>query len=252
MLTVSYTSVSQNLTIHRQHKCYSCNNTLFFSCISKKSQQIKNKADSDDGGQRNEPWVLSWQINERNTEWTEENQRRLMKILSENELELSREQFEQRITQLIKVVPGIEHKIFRLKHKLLTELLGDVEKVANTMLGLKELMPNVDASKLVCGYPQLLLQSLDDSQKMWQYIKDWHAPRYKITVWQEIEELVEQCPWLLDASVQTEATGQVDEAFQMAKMSNMQGGQSVSKIVRTDTQVGDSDAWDTQTQSYRD
>eukprot|EP01025_Chloroclados_australasicus_P000478 TRINITY_DN10246_c0_g2_i1.p2 TRINITY_DN10246_c0_g2~~TRINITY_DN10246_c0_g2_i1.p2 ORF type:complete len:305 (-),score=19.96 TRINITY_DN10246_c0_g2_i1:677-1531(-) len=202
--------------------------------------------------QQSQPWVLSWQLNERNTDWTEENKIRLMKVLAENELELSGEELDNRVQQLVDIVPGIQQKIFRLKHKLLVKLLRDLNNIAEVMVGLKSMLSGIDVAQLACIYPQLLLQPLEDTKQKWQEVNGWHKERYQITIWIDVYELVQSCPWLLDASVQADVRGEVDQAFEMAQNAQFNVGNNLGEIVRTDVQVGGSDTWDPDTQSYRD
>lgn len=135
---------------------------------------------------------------ERETLWTEENQARLVRIVAGYELNLEQAEVEQRLAQLLAILPGLgvyarstraagmrprsarsylcaycgrcpstprrrpvtmpEPKLPYVKPSLLAELLRDPGAVMDKLLALKQLLPRADVGKVAVAQPQVLLE----------------------------------------------------------------------------------------------
>ncbi|GAB4820354.1 hypothetical protein N2152v2_007400 [Parachlorella kessleri] len=116
------------------------------------------RANTGDGEKQLAPWTLTFDLRERETIWTQENQARLVRIVASYELNLDVQEVEYRLHLLSTILPGLEARVAYIKPSILAGLLGDPAVVLDRLLKLKDLLPEADVGKIAVGQPQLLLQ----------------------------------------------------------------------------------------------
>lgn len=110
------------------------------------------------------PWSLTFDLRERETEWTEENKARLIALVAAQQLSLPMAEMEARLEALMVMLPDLAGCIPRLQPSLLAALTSDLSTTSSRLLGLRELLPDANVSALVAARPQLLLQDTAEVQ----------------------------------------------------------------------------------------
>ena len=73
-----------------------------------------------------------------------------------DKLQLSQEQLQSRLVDLNAVLPNLSERLDTLQVQLLVELVKDPSDIAERVLTLKTLLPNLDVAQVVRRYPQLI------------------------------------------------------------------------------------------------
>lgn len=108
--------------------------------------------------EREPPWAMTFDLRERETEWTQENKARLVTLFASHELGCDIEGVQERMQDLVQVLPDLSKKVHHMKPGLLAALLRDTHVVAERAVHLKELLPHTNVSAMAAKQPELLLQ----------------------------------------------------------------------------------------------
>lgn len=148
------------------------------------------------GSRTQAPWTLTFDLKERDTQWTEENQARLVRIVAGYQLNLATEEVERRLDELSVLLPQVAVRCAYIKPSTLAELLRDPAALVARLLQLRQLMPGADISALAAAEPELLL--LRDVAAIQA---DLARLRQLLGDGAEIDGLVQQQPQFLDAQL---------------------------------------------------
>ncbi|KAL3145878.1 hypothetical protein ABBQ38_015248 [Trebouxia sp. C0009 RCD-2024] len=148
--------------------------------------------------ERPPPWVLTFDIRERETEWTDENKARLVSLFAGQELGCGVEGVQRRMQDLVQVVPDLGKKVHTMKPGLLASLLRDTSLIAQRAARLRELLPHTNVSAMAAKLPEILLQEADETVSQVQQLKRQLGT-------DNVDQLVEDYPSLLDAELVEEA-----------------------------------------------
>lgn len=138
------------------------------------------------------PWTITFDLRERETLWTEENQARLVRIVASHELAMDVDEVERRLLQLLTILPSLSSKLAYIKPSLLAGLVKDPADVLDKLVQLRDIFPEADVEKIVVAQPELLL-------------KEIHAVRSEVNQLRgllgvdDIDRAIEENPRLLDA-----------------------------------------------------
>ena len=102
------------------------------------------------------PWEFGFQLNERYLKWNDSAQAQLVKLVVQDKLQLSRAQLQMRLNELTVILPDLTERLDTLTVPLLSDLLRDPEEIANRVLLLKTLLPNLNLGHAVRRYPELV------------------------------------------------------------------------------------------------
>ena len=102
------------------------------------------------------PWEFGFQLNERYLKWNDSAQAQLVKLVVQDKLQLSRAQLQMRLNELTVILPDLTERLETLTAPLLSDLLRDPDEIANRVLLLKTLLPNLDLGQAVRRYPELV------------------------------------------------------------------------------------------------
>eukprot|EP01025_Chloroclados_australasicus_P047425 TRINITY_DN5306_c0_g1_i2.p2 TRINITY_DN5306_c0_g1~~TRINITY_DN5306_c0_g1_i2.p2 ORF type:complete len:243 (-),score=38.61 TRINITY_DN5306_c0_g1_i2:360-1088(-) len=144
------------------------------------------------------PWVITFDLRERETEWTPENQARLVKQFASMELHISNEELQQRIYLLQTLLPDLGSKVSTMKPSTLAKLLSDPNTVAERLIQLKQILPLANLSKIATSFPEILFQEMDQLQTEAECVK-------QLMGMDDISGLIEQEPRFLDSEGVEEA-----------------------------------------------
>ncbi|GAB4822584.1 hypothetical protein N2152v2_009630 [Parachlorella kessleri] len=137
-----------------------------------------------------------FQLNERYLQWDESAQRRLIKIYVAQELKQTVEWVDARLLELSILLPDLLPKLDRLQAKLVLQLVRDTPAVAAKLVHFRELLPELDLSRLLAQYPRLLLDLDADALQRQLVTLRVALPGVKV------ELLVQREPLLLTADIQ--------------------------------------------------
>ncbi|PRW21043.1 ATP-dependent zinc metalloprotease FTSH mitochondrial [Chlorella sorokiniana] len=99
-----------------------------------------------------------WDLKERETLWSQENQARLVRIVAGYQLDLDVEEVEQRLAELQVLLPQLATRCAYLKPSTLAALLRDpAGALVPRLLSLRELLPGCDIGAAAAAEPELLL-----------------------------------------------------------------------------------------------
>ena len=96
------------------------------------------------------PWEFGWQMNERHIQWVDTLKIKLIKRFAAEELDIGDVECEERLQILNDVVPGIDARMQKMPPKLIAELLRHTHSLADTLVELKRIFPQVDSTVLLC------------------------------------------------------------------------------------------------------
>ena len=96
------------------------------------------------------PWEFGWQMNERHIQWVDTLKIKLIKRFAAEELDIGDVECEERLQMLNDVVPGIDARMQKMPPKLIAELLRHTHSLADTLVELKRIFPQVDSTILLC------------------------------------------------------------------------------------------------------
>jgi len=129
------------------------------------------------------PWAMTFDLRERETEWTEANQARLVALTAAQQLGMPFNEMEERLDRLALLLPDIGTRLASLRPALVAPLVRDLEQLPGRMIALRALLPGANISALVASAPQVLLRteselttavaklkemlSIDDRQASW-------------------------------------------------------------------------------------
>ncbi|KAI8473756.1 MAG: hypothetical protein J3K34DRAFT_164915 [Monoraphidium minutum] len=174
------------------HSCSRCA-ALFRRGAPARRARCAVPADASGGASAAErvpaPWNLTFDLRERETEWTEANQARLVALTAAQELGLPFPAMEARLDALAGLLPDVGARIAGLRPALVAPLVRDLEQLPGRLIALRELLPGANISALVAGAPQILLKredelraavaglkallDLDDRQASWLVGETW-------------------------------------------------------------------------------
>eukprot|EP00775_Hariotina_reticulata_P005263 gene5263-5498_t len=128
-------------------------------CVRQKAAARSAAAgDCWDDAEKGAPWSLTFDLRERETDWTEANKARLVAIVAAQQLSLPTSEMEQRLDDLMLLLPDLAGKVPKLPPQLVAGLTADLAVTSRRLLALKQLLPAANISWLVSERPQLLLQ----------------------------------------------------------------------------------------------
>ncbi|GMH35227.1 hypothetical protein BSKO_03095 [Bryopsis sp. KO-2023] len=197
------------------------------------------------------PWTMSWQLNERHTEWSDTNKGRLVATMASENFD-SPEIFDKKMEQLCSVVPGIHKSLHRMQPEMLISILANLEEATDVMLVLRERFGplDVDISRVVCAHPEALT---------------WSKLHAKITLNRLVELfgtleavalILKVDPWILDIKRITAALNDLQRILNISREEAVRRVVNETGILATtercDVSLGDSDCFDQDTQSWRD
>ena len=78
-----------------------------------------------------------------------------------DELGVSREDVEEKMRQLFKLVPGIERRVGEVKTADIVRMVASLNDVVKAFTRLRQMLPTADLGKIVEGRPGILLEDLD-------------------------------------------------------------------------------------------
>lgn len=132
---------------------------------------------------------MTFDIRERETEWTEANQARLVALAAAQELGIPFVEMEVLLDRLAALLPDIGTRLASLRPKLLAPLVKDLNRMPGRLIALRETLPGANVSTLVAGAPQVLLRtegelrtavarlkelmSIDENQASWLVGEVW-------------------------------------------------------------------------------
>ncbi|KAK9813660.1 hypothetical protein WJX73_002170 [Symbiochloris irregularis] len=125
---------------------------------SEQAQSIEDVDRYSDKWTGNEPWVTIFDLRERDSAWLDSQQAALVKAFAQKELNMDSEELEELLTQLSTLLPDIGGRVSAMRPKNLAALLRDKDKVAERLVQLRQLLPELDVSALVARQPDLLAQ----------------------------------------------------------------------------------------------
>ncbi|WIA20357.1 hypothetical protein OEZ85_006188 [Tetradesmus obliquus] len=136
------------------------------------------------------PWSLTFDLRERDTEWSDANKCRLVALVAAQQLAIPMADMEQRLEALMLLLPDLAGTIFKLQPGLLAGLTSDLAVTSSRLLALRELLPAANVSRVVAERPQLLLQDSSEVQQAVEVLQQLlHVER--------VDKLVEAQPLLL-------------------------------------------------------
>lgn len=171
-------------------------------------------------GIRRAPWVMTFDLRERETIWTEENKARLVRIVASHQLDMELSEVEERLEALNTLLPGIStfeffvhsactscvstslkcikiytgEKVASIKPSLLAGLLQQGSGLVTRLINLKNLFPDANISELAVREPQILLQELNEIEANIERLKE-------LLDIKNVDGLVEACPRMLQAEI---------------------------------------------------
>ncbi|GMH38654.1 hypothetical protein BSKO_06538 [Bryopsis sp. KO-2023] len=138
------------------------------------------------------PWLMGWQMNERNILWSDDLKLRLIKRITANEMGIPEEEFESRMKTLVDLLPGVSSRLANMPPKLLANLASHVDEIAIKLVHLKEIFPLADVAKMAASQPSLLVsESMKEVQESADRLREL-LPNLHVDI------LVEMYPMMLD------------------------------------------------------
>uniref|UniRef100_A0A7S0VS63 Uncharacterized protein n=1 Tax=Polytomella parva TaxID=51329 RepID=A0A7S0VS63_9CHLO len=120
---------------------------------------FKLDSESKDGRLKDEspPWNFGWQMNERNTVWTDDLKSRLIKTVLCRDLGTSEKDLDERLSLLDTLLPGLGDQLVKAPPKLLLQILSDIPALAELLLNIKLQFPKADVLSLVSNDLNILV-----------------------------------------------------------------------------------------------
>lgn len=158
-----------------------------------------NGSDSGAPERPQAPWSLTFDLRERETLWTEENQARLVRIVTGYQLNLSTEEVEQRLKELGALLPQLAGRVAYIKPATLAALLRNPSALPPRLISLLRLLPAAGVGALVASEPELLLlRDLAEIERDLERLGELLGPEA------DLSRLVQQQPRFLDAELVAE------------------------------------------------
>lgn len=152
--------------------------------------------------EREPPWAMTFDLRERETEWTDENKARLVTLFASQELDTDLESMQRRMHDLVQIVPDFGKKVHHMKPGLLAALLKDTSTIADTAIRLKELLPRTNVSIMASKLPEILLQEAEVTLSQVNGLKKQLGS-------DNVDKIVEEYPSMLDAELVQEAINEL-------------------------------------------
>lgn len=102
---------------------------------------------------------------------------------------------EQKLQELVDIIPDLAEKVDRIKANIVIELISDTQAVAQKLLDLRNLLPDINISKLLAQYPYLIAQL--EPAKVSQQL---HILRAELPG-KDINDLLQREPLMLKANI---------------------------------------------------
>lgn len=140
------------------------------------------------------PWAVSWQHNERQTEWCESDKGRLVGLLAEGKFG-SRQEFNEQVSIACAIIPNLKESFATMHPATLEVILNQPEHCANRMIQLRVAFDyfNLDVGRLVCAYPKVLLWPDEQLHAVLRSLEGLFGSMEMVSV------VLESQPWVLDA-----------------------------------------------------
>ncbi|KAL4857589.1 hypothetical protein ACK3TF_002438 [Chlorella vulgaris] len=147
------------------------------------------------------PWTLTFDLRERETLWTEENQARLVRIVASHQLKCDVAEVERRLDSLAALLPHVAARCAYIKPSTLAELLRNPGNLVTQLLSLRQLLPKANISQLAAAQPEmLLLRHIDavraDLERLAALLGEAAAT--------DLDRLLQEHPRFLDAELVSE------------------------------------------------
>eukprot|EP00877_Chromochloris_zofingiensis_P011719 jgi/Chrzof1/6800/Cz19g10070.t1 len=139
---------------------------------------------------RQAPWNLTFDLRERETEWTEANKARLIAIIAAQQLDISMSDMEQRLDSLMLLLPDLAGRLSSIQPAMVAALVQHLSLLPARLIAMKELFPCTNISVMVMQRPQLLLQTSEALASAAERLK-------QLLHLNDIDRLVEATPLLL-------------------------------------------------------
>ncbi|DBB04678.1 hypothetical protein WJX77_011941 [Trebouxia sp. C0004] len=154
-----------------------------------------NQAASKVRQERPPPWIFGFQTNERHLKWDESAQRQLLKMHVADKLGQEVSWVEDKLQEIVQIIPDLAGKVDTMKADIVMQLVSDTQAVTQRVMDLRELLPDVNVSKLLSYYPQLISQL--EPGKVSQQL---HLLRAELPG-RDINDLLQREPLMLTANV---------------------------------------------------
>lgn len=145
--------------------------------------------------ERPPPWSFGFQTNERYLKWDESAQRQLLKLHVAAKLDKEVSWVEDKLQELASIIPDLEGKMDRMKADIVMQLVSDTQAVAQRVLDVHALLPNVNASKLLAQYPHLIFKL-----ELGKLSQQLHLLRKELPG-KDIDDLIQREPLMLTANI---------------------------------------------------
>lgn len=196
------------------------------------------------------PWSLSWQLNERYTQWGDEQRGRFVAFLATEKMGIEEKRMDCLIEQLCTILPGAHRLVDKMHPDQLVRCLLDLGSVARSIVWLRQEFPTLNIERAASSYSRILAWTQEQVLGASDHLSNVLGSRENVNL------LLEHSPWAIDA-VEAESgirtIGRLyslghDEAVKLA----IERPGILELCVRCDSTLGPSDAYDPQTQSRQD
>ncbi|DBB03641.1 hypothetical protein WJX82_008762 [Trebouxia sp. C0006] len=183
--------------------------------------------------EREPPWAMTFDLRERETEWTQENKARLVTLFASHELGCDIEGVRERMQDLVQVLPDLSKKVHHMKPGLLAALLRDTHVIADRAVRLRKLLPHTNVSAMAAKQPELLLQEADDIILQVKQLRSQLGS-------DNIDKIVEEYPSLLDAELVQETLDELSRLMPKSdpKQTLLRNPSWVTKVERGPKRLG--------------
>jgi hypothetical protein len=164
-----------------------------------------------------------FQVNERYLEWDDSAARRLLKLYLGRELAQPMEWVDERLAEIVVLLPNLEAKLARgsVKADMVLQLVRDTTAAAARLVALKEALgAGVDAAAVAAAHPWMLLDATAELPRLRLQMEAWSAALPKT----DVAELVGREPMLLLCDV----------AAVLEELRRLLPGQDVEAVLRSD------------------
>mmetsp|Transcript_6001 Transcript_6001/g.15472 ORF Transcript_6001/g.15472 Transcript_6001/m.15472 type:complete len:261 (+) Transcript_6001:168-950(+) len=144
------------------------------------------------------PWSLLFDLRERETEWSDGNQARLVVAFAAQELGVAEEEVRRKLGELAVLMPDLSSRVGKLTPGTVTSLIRDTKVVALNMVQLKSIFPAANVSAAVAARPELALMPPEE-------VRREAAAVAELLGVDAVDDLVEEYPRILDAEAVSEA-----------------------------------------------
>lgn len=197
------------------------------------------------------PWAMSWQLNERYTSWSKTNQGRLVALIASGKFS-SREEFDSRMVTLCEVVPDFEDSLPYVHPHVLVDILQTLDCGAGVVLALRTALGDldVDVSRVVCAYPEVLTWSVKQMDKTLNNLIG------KFGTLQGLAHVMNQVPWVLDVDKFENSMNSVQRLLGLSAADAadrvLDQPELLDSCVKCSDTLGQSAYFDPSTNSWRD